>query len=395
MTESSPVAPPTTEPDPFRAVGDPDRLAAVRASGWLDALPEEAYDRITTLTRTLLQVPAAFLSAVDAERDVYKSHCGFGEPLATARELRGLTFCHYAIGEPELLAIADTHADPRWQAVPTVQSLGVRAYLGVPVRLRGHAIGSLCAIDHRPREWTAIERETMIQLARSIEREVQLREALARTEAEAQHSRDLVRDHECTMAYVSHDLRTPLMTLHLGLLRLQRGLPDESRAAVDGLRRSIDRMRALCDSLLAGQSSPAPARQTLSAAVLVDDAIATMEPVAARAGQTLAVRPGVSADVVGDYRSLLRALCTMLGIGVRHGRADAAIELQCTADARGVSLSVSAPDATNRDDDALDLAIVRDVAHAHGGTLIDERADAHRPRLSLVLPGRLRENVRS
>ena len=78
-------------------VRDPGRLASLRATGLLDSEVEEVFDRLTRLAVTVLGVPAAFISLVDADRDFYKSACGFGEPLASARQLEGPTFCHYAI----------------------------------------------------------------------------------------------------------------------------------------------------------------------------------------------------------------------------------------------------------------------------------------------------------
>ncbi len=87
-----PVAP---DPAPSRpgagGIDDPARLTALHASGLLDAATEEAFDRLTRLAVRLVGVPAAFISLVDRERDFYLSACGFGEPLASARELRGPT----------------------------------------------------------------------------------------------------------------------------------------------------------------------------------------------------------------------------------------------------------------------------------------------------------------
>ncbi len=49
-----------------------------------------------------------------------------------------------------------------------LQTLGVRAYAGVPLRRRGRVIGSLCAIDMKPRFWGANEVEILVQLAASL-----------------------------------------------------------------------------------------------------------------------------------------------------------------------------------------------------------------------------------
>ena len=161
------------------AIGDEARLAAVHATGLLDSEVEEVFDRLTRLAVRLLGVPAAFISLVDADRDFYKSACGFGEPLASAREMSGPTFCHYTIQRTTPLVIPDTAADPVYRNVPTVRSLGVAAYVGVPLIVGGQTIGAFCAIDTQPRPWTDDEVEVLVELAASANREVELRGAIA------------------------------------------------------------------------------------------------------------------------------------------------------------------------------------------------------------------------
>lgn len=133
----------------------PARLAALRATGLLDSPPLAAFDRLTRIGAQLLGTPSTFISLVDEHRDFYLSHCGFGEPLASERVLRGQTFCHFTVESESPLAIPDTRAHPVYRSVPTVESLGVAAYLGAPlVLLSGEVIGAFCTIDVVPRAWT-------------------------------------------------------------------------------------------------------------------------------------------------------------------------------------------------------------------------------------------------
>ena len=197
---------------------DPERLAALRATGLLDSEVEEVFDRLTRLAVKLLGVPAAFISLVDENRDFYKSACGFGEPLESAREMTGRTFCHYAIQSEEPLVIDDTEGDPAYRAVPTAMSLGVGAYVGVPLVIDGNkALGSFCAIDMKPRQWTPREVEVLTELAASAKREIELRlatqaERSARIEAEkARRTAEEANASKSTfLAMMSHELRTPL-----------------------------------------------------------------------------------------------------------------------------------------------------------------------------------------
>src|SRR3569833_356903 len=182
----------TQTTDPTELVQDADRLAALHDTSLLDSDAEEVFDRMPRLAASLLDVPSAFLSIVDRDRDFYKSAHGFGEPLATTRQLEGRTFCHYAIRSPEPLIINDTKADPVYRTVPTVETLGVAAYLGVPVSgPTGHVLGSFCAIDFVPRQWSERDLAVLRELALSAEREVQLRVRAREVEARNASLEDL------------------------------------------------------------------------------------------------------------------------------------------------------------------------------------------------------------
>lgn len=148
---------------------DPTRLAAVRATGLLDAPRSEDFDRITRVGAAALQVPATFISLVDDQRDFYLSHCGFSEPLASERQIAGQTFCHFTIERKQPLVIPDTRADPRYAHVPTVKSLGVAAYLGVPLVLgTGEVIGAFCAVDFAPHPWSEAQALAATDLASMV-----------------------------------------------------------------------------------------------------------------------------------------------------------------------------------------------------------------------------------
>jgi GAF domain-containing protein len=85
-----------------------------------------------------------------------------------ARETpRDISFCGHAIMADKPLIVPDAHRDARFGDNPLV--LGppyVRAYLGVPlITAEGHALGTLCAIDMKPKYWTPKETATVVDLA--------------------------------------------------------------------------------------------------------------------------------------------------------------------------------------------------------------------------------------
>jgi hypothetical protein len=60
----------------------PSRLDALRRTNQLDSEPDVAFDAITRLASTLLDVPITLVSLVDDRRQFFKSAQGLGEPWA-------------------------------------------------------------------------------------------------------------------------------------------------------------------------------------------------------------------------------------------------------------------------------------------------------------------------
>ena len=225
-------------PNPDDVRLDPQRLEALHRLGLLDAPQQESFDQFTRLAVELLEVPAAFVSLVDADRDFYLSQCGFGEPLATTRQLTGQTFCHFAIESEGPLVIPDTRADPRYREVPTVESLGVAAYVGVPLRLpTREVLGSFCVIDLKPHPWSEREIRVLERLAHAVATEVALRAEIAsRTRAEAELARSATRLQEQAVAMQSQ-------------LEQSQALAKELEEANERLQQSEQRLTQILQTL--------------------------------------------------------------------------------------------------------------------------------------------------
>lgn len=369
-------------------IADRQRLEAVLQTGLLDTPPEESFDRLTRLAGKLIGVPTTFISLVDQGRDFYKSCFGFGEPLATTRQLEGRTFCHHAIVSPAPLVIDDTMADPVFREVPTVQSLGVRAYAGIPlITDDGQAIGSFCAIDFAPRNWSPLDIEILTELAASAMREIKLRSAV-------RAAQDAVRSREEVLAVVAHDLRTPLNFIKMGA-QLVAEAPEakENAQLLERVQGAVELMGLLIDDLLevakieAGGMSIRP--RPLSAQTLVDDAIQMSGPLALRHQIRLIAQcePGLPL-VLADYERILRVFSNLIANAVKFSGASKEVRVSAARGDGGVRFSVvdSAPgipaedlerifdrfwqaNSADRRGAGLGLAIVKAIVTAHGGTI--------------------------
>jgi hypothetical protein len=155
---------------------DAARLEALSATALLDSPAEEAFDRLTKLAAKLLNTPVALISLVDSERQFFKSSVGLAEPWRSARQTP-LThsFCRHALISREPLVVEDARTHPLVRDNPAIRDLDVVAYAGVPlITAAGHALGTLCVIDHQPRSWTADQIETLKTLTASVLSEIDL-----------------------------------------------------------------------------------------------------------------------------------------------------------------------------------------------------------------------------
>ena len=156
---------------------DPARLLALRRSGLLDTAPEESFDRITRIASSALGVPVSLVSLVDEDRQFFKSCVGLPRPWAEARETPiSRSFCQHVVVGAQPLVISDAREHPLVQDNPAITEAGVVAYLGIPISMPdGEIIGSLCAIDSVPREWSESDVLMLTDLAAAVMTEIRLR----------------------------------------------------------------------------------------------------------------------------------------------------------------------------------------------------------------------------
>ncbi|WP_027684493.1 sensor domain-containing diguanylate cyclase [Rhizobium leguminosarum] len=128
-----------------------DRLAALQQLDLLDTPRDEGFERIVRLIKEIFSIDIGIVSLIDAHRQWYKACSG----LSADEVSREDTFCRYVVDCERPVVVQDATKDSRFSQHPSVTGEdNIRFYAGVPLRTKaGHMIGTVCAIDRRPRSF--------------------------------------------------------------------------------------------------------------------------------------------------------------------------------------------------------------------------------------------------
>ena len=169
------------------------RLAALHAYHILDTPPEVDFDDLTRLAAALCDTPIAFISLMDAERLWIKSRVG----IDMTEIQRDQSFCGYTLAQlGTITVVPDTREDVRFCKNPLVtDDPYVRFYAGTPlITSAGDVLGTLCVIDHIPRELNPLQHEAIRVLGRQVMVLMEQRRTiyeLAAAESQLRHERDM------------------------------------------------------------------------------------------------------------------------------------------------------------------------------------------------------------
>ncbi|SEG77219.1 Histidine kinase-, DNA gyrase B-, and HSP90-like ATPase [Nonomuraea solani] len=224
--------------------------------------------------------------------------------------------------------------------VLSVVAVGGLVGLGVAFVLSKRVVGE-------SRRLVAAVRESPFVAPQGLPAELQtiantLEEAYARERALEGARRELV-------AWVSHDLRTPLAGMRAMAEALEDGVvaDPETVARYHGqIKLEVERLSAMVDDLFELSRIHAGAlrlsRARIGLADLVADTLAGAEPLARAKGVVLTAEAAATLPVEADAGALGRALGNLVINAIRHTPSDRAVVLRAGVDAEGMAcLSVA------------------------------------------------------
>jgi len=230
----------------------------------------------------------------------------------------------------------------------------------------------------------------------------QLRTDLAATARRLAESRDrelaLESSRRELVAWVSHDLRTPLAGLRAMSEALEDGVAETPELYYKQIHASVDRLAGMVDDLFelsriqAGAVTAKPERVSMDD--LVSDCIAALDPLARAQGVRLTGRSAGPAGVHGNSAELSRAVTNLLANAVRHTEPGGTVDVQLAVVDGIAQVSVRdecggipaadvdrvfdvgfrgeparSPGSPASGGAGLGLAITRGIVEAHGGTV--------------------------
>ncbi|TGD59461.1 GAF domain-containing sensor histidine kinase [Flavobacterium humi] len=229
------------------------RLNILKSYDILDTDPESDYDNITFLASRICNTPISTITFIDQDRQWFKSKVGF-EHNESPREV---SFCALAIQRTSRTVVIPNIKEDKEFNIMSVLNGFEKGGFYASVALRdpdGYDLGTLCVIDHTPREMTGDQLKSLEILADQVCKLLELRKKNVKLLEKNELLNLKYSELEHFANVVSHDIKSPLNNI-ISLVSLfeeyaEGKFNEEGREYLDCITASSYRLRDYVDGLL-------------------------------------------------------------------------------------------------------------------------------------------------
>lgn len=189
------------------------RMQSLIEGTLLDTEPEKIFDDITEIASQVCDVPIAFFSIFDNDRQFFKSNIGLNSkeiPLINS-------FCKIAAYSPDkMLIIEDARLDDRFKNNSLVTNYpNIISYYGVPLQSKaGMVYGTLCVMAQKVKILSIEQKNILTKLSKQIEHVVELRISNILLIDYQTKTERYSKDMEEFASMAAHDLKAPVRAIH-------------------------------------------------------------------------------------------------------------------------------------------------------------------------------------
>jgi diguanylate cyclase (GGDEF)-like protein len=146
------------------------KLAQLPESSFFCTPIEERFERITRLARRVLKVPVAAITFLNEDKQWFKSVAGW----AVTELPNNQSFCPITLAAGQITIFEDTRQEPSLSQHPLVNTgPQFRFYAGHPIMDENEQLcGTFCVFDQQPRQFSAADEASLIDLAEIAQREI-------------------------------------------------------------------------------------------------------------------------------------------------------------------------------------------------------------------------------
>ncbi|HET8839673.1 MAG TPA: GAF domain-containing sensor histidine kinase [Flavobacteriaceae bacterium] len=198
--------------EPKKPANESERLLALQKLNLLGSVSEREYDEITKLAAYICKAPISLISIIGEKDNWFKSK--FGTEMSGSP--RKYSHCGHAILDPgSIMEVPDARQDERFKDNPyTLAPEPVIFYTGIPLLNKsGHALGTLCVIDHVPRQLDDQQKTALKYLAHQVTNLFEQRSRNFRLKKIQKELKERNEQLKNFAAVVSHDMKMPLANI--------------------------------------------------------------------------------------------------------------------------------------------------------------------------------------